>query len=675
MKNHSGTKRINFPLLLLAVLLILAGCSAPGTDQTGTYVNTNIDESEHHDIPVDPSSETDRTEESSPDGTADQSNTETSKADSEVITTEHESTNAQPEGTTENDSTSSSVPESDTSSITDHETTSETHSVTELQTDPDTQTMTETVNAPETETQPDHQDEKDYSSVIAGKNQFVIIYEPNGGSLGSVFNNKTSIKDSATGKICCTKKDDFFYQTVTDSYYLCPHSMGDKNYLKRSGYVLYGYNTKADGSGIYYGCGWNIPVALGEKIVLYAMWAKESDHSLFTFSNGTIKKYSGNEKVVVIPSSIDSINVTSVSSNAFSGKSMTTVIMPSCLTTLESESFNDCAKLQTVYQFDKISEMPNDTFNKCPNFSTLIINNAQNVKYTGTNKVGTYMMKFQRLLLNKDKPKIILISGSNAVYGVLTPIIEKALNNKYTVINYGTNYYVPSTIYIDIFSKFAQKGDKVVILPEEVPQQWGDNQSTSGYAQFFPAIEGCMEVISYLDIRNYSNMFSYIAKYNNTRADGTCSYESVFSEAVDQNGDFSYSRTTPVTKKWSNSNLYDWFGETTRSTLFTPYNVSNLNRSFDLCIEAGAEIYISYSVVDKSFVTDYSDQTLSAYENAARMNFVNEKKGRYIISSLSDYVWEHELFYNSMHHLLTDASRKRSEMLAADIKAQLNKEN
>lgn len=523
-------------------------------------------------------------------------------------------------------------------------------------------------------TEPPVEPVRDYSALNPNSNQFMIIYEPNGGKLGSVFNSKDSVSDGATHKIVVTKIEDYFYQTVTDSYYLCPHSMGDKGYLARDGYVLYGYNTKADGTGTYYGCGWNIPITKGEKIVLYAMWAKETPASDFKVSGSTITEYKGNDKIVVIPFSINNVAITEIAARAFVNKNVTTVIFHRGITKLNTFSFSNCNSLKEVYMYDKITTLPSDSFYSCPNFTTLYINNAQSVRYIGSGKEGSYHMKFQRLLLNKDKQKIMFVSGSNAVYGLLCPIIEKGLDNKYVVINYGTNYYVPSTIYIDLFSKFAKEGDIICILPEEVPQQWGDNVTTSGYAQFFPAVEGCMEVISYLDIRNYMNMLPFIAKYNGNRAGGSNSYESVSSEAVDHNGDFSYVRTEAKTGKWSNTALQDWFGSSYREKYFSEYNVSNLNRAFDECVKAGAKVYISFSVVDKDYVSDYSDANLKAYEDAVTASYITGHTGRYLISHVSDYIFEHSAFYNSMHHILTEPSKQRSELLLRDIKAQLAKE-
>lgn len=513
----------------------------------------------------------------------------------------------------------------------------------------------------------------DYSKLVPTADQMMIIYEPNGGQLGSAIRNKTSVSDSATKKIVVTNAGDYFYQTVNDSVYLCPHSMGDKNYLSRPGYVLYGYNTAPDGSGEYFGCGWNVPITKGERTVLFAMWAKESDASLFSFSGGKIVSYKGNEDTVVVPASINGNAVTEISARAFSGKDVRTVILPKSIVRLNAESFHNCQKLSAVYMFDLITSMPETTFAFCPNMTTLFINNANSIKYVGAQKEGMYHLKFQRLLLNRDQKKIVIVSGSNSVYGISSPIIESELGGEYTVINYGTNFYVPSALYIEAVSHFLKKDDILLITPEEVPQQWG-NTGTNGKNQFMPALEGCMELISYLDIRNYTVWLPVLASMNEKRSGGTQSYESQYGEAVDSYGEFSYERTTQAAK-FGNTSTDDWFGPKIRQNCFTAANIANLNRSFDLCTEKGAKVYISFSVCDKSSVTDTSAANLKAYEDAAAEAFVKGRSGRAVISHVSTYLFDHSCFYNSMHHLLSEPAKQRSLLLAADIKAQLEHES
>ena len=88
----------------------------------------------------------------------------------------------------------------------------------------------------------------------------------------------------------------------------------------------------SDGSGEYFGCGWNVPSELGGKSVLYAMWAKSADSSELTaVQNVSLKKYTGSGSDVAIPEGIKT-----VFSYAFSGCPVETVILPKTVTEVMS---------------------------------------------------------------------------------------------------------------------------------------------------------------------------------------------------------------------------------------------------------------------------------------------------------------------------------------------------
>ncbi len=529
-------------------------------------------------------------------------------------------------------------------------------------------------------------DPASYVSLNPAANQTVIIYDFNGGEAGSAFGKTGIVTDTATGKITLKKYNGYFAQIVTDSEYICPHSMGNQEFLKREGYVLYGYNTKPDGSGDYYGCGWNVPIQIGEKIVLYAQWAKESPDSDFKFDGTKLVAYRTNLSRVVVPE-----GTTEILEGAFKNKTdLEYVILPSSMTAIADGAFKNCKKLRAVYMYDKVTVMTGDSFEECDLLDSFKINNATGIKYMGTNKQSSYMQKLARLIVMKDKKKIVLIGGSNLCYGLDSAALKAALDGEYEIINFGTMYYSPAAFFVDLTSEFLIPGDIVVTCPEEEPWQWGQvwNNGKFNYGSYLMwYCEGCMEAFSYVDMRIYRDVLSDIAAANAQRADGAKSYESVNSESVNQYGDFDYVRTAQTARKktttgeggtkipsgWANTSYYDWYGADSRARYFTSDNVKNLNRAFDICKSRGALVFISFSPCDKMYVKDYSTATLEAYEQAAIDNFVTGHTGTYLISKVSDYVLEDKYFYNSMHHLLTEGAGIRTQQLIKDIKTQLEK--
>ena len=520
-----------------------------------------------------------------------------------------------------------------------------------------------------------------YKALEVKDNQFAIIYDLNGGNLGDNLAIGKSIADSATGKIRVTGYEGCFTQVVTDSHYICPHSMGDKGYLSREGFVLYGYNTEPDGTGEYFGCGWNVPVELGCKRVLYAMWAKASSQDDFKITGRTVvTSYSGNDKTVVIPEGISRIYTDSFKNNS----DIETLILPKTVKTIDQKAFNNCPNLKTVYMYDLITEMSVESFNRCNSFDRLYINNANNIKYLGGMKQGSYMCKFQRLKVMENQKKIVLIGGSNLCYGLDSAMLKDLLKNEFEIVNWGTMYYLPTAFFVDVTSQFMLDGDIVVMCPEEEPAQWGQIWSggTFNYASYlFYSVEGCMEVFSYVDMVKYRKLLPSIAKYNGERVGGPYSYESFYDpHSVNQYGDFDMQREQTRRKStdsngklsgWPNTGYLSWIGKARRDTFFTKDNVSNLNSAFDLCIERGARVFISFSVTDEYYFSDTTDATVRAYETAVISNYVTGHEGVSLISSFKTYLFDDSKFYNSMHHLLWDAAQERTRLLYKDISEAL----
>ncbi|WP_169727725.1 leucine-rich repeat protein [Acetobacterium malicum] len=81
----------------------------------------------------------------------------------------------------------------------------------------------------------------------------------------------------------------------------------------------------------------------------------------------TITKYNGSETNVVIPATINSIPVTEIGANAFSGNTrVTSVTIPATVTTLGEQAFAGCSKLSMVNLPAAITSIPSQAFENCP---------------------------------------------------------------------------------------------------------------------------------------------------------------------------------------------------------------------------------------------------------------------------------------------------------------------
>lgn len=480
-----------------------------------------------------------------------------------------------------------------------------------------------------------------------GEGARVIVYDTNGGHVTGSSESTIYIED-------------------TDKNYICPNTLPDVGYMEREGYVLYSYNTKADGSGESYGLGWNVPIPESGVLKLYAQWMEATPETDFSFKvSGTsvsITKYNGNDTVVVIPETINGKKVTSIGANAFSYKKLETLVLSKNLSTVAENAFTKCTSLKTLYISDMITSMSDNSFNGCTELSKLYVNAVTAPRYTNTRN-GTYQIKFERLM-TAESPKLVIVAGSSSAYGIDSARLENAIGNQYNVVNYGTNQGTPACFYIEFVSHFISDGDILLHAPEPHKYQWGYNEINTTTWQIF---EAAYNAFSYVDIRNYIKVFSSFASFNKTRVKMTeRKYEDYTSETVNQYGDY-----IKYKKNQSASYGSDSVSNRLNTDYFTESNIAALNRSYDMITAAGGKVYISFSPINQNSLSSASKNK----SNQAK--YMDKVKNNYhgtVISTVGDYIMAGQYFYNSVLHLSTEGSHIRTDKLAEDILAQLEKE-
>lgn len=479
---------------------------------------------------------------------------------------------------------------------------------------------------------------------------FLLIYHANGGTV--------------TGSDM-----DTLYSQSSAEYYLCPNTLQLKDFFERDGYVLLGYNTEADGSGRYYGCGWNVDTGDDLTEDLYCIWVKESPAEDFEYevSKNTIRitGYNGSDEFVVIPEYIDGMPVARISKNALANCTFKSIYLTKNVEGFLGNSFKDCKNLESVYMTDMITAGDDTAFTGCDNFKTLYINGVLDPTFSYS-EMGICSVKFERLLTaDPNQKKLTVISGSSSLYGLSTPQLEEALDYEYNVINYGIHANTPCTFFMELVAAFTNPGDIVVNAPEPMSEQWGSNDFNMTFWQIYECAFGA---ISYVDISHFDKVFSSFSSFNNSRQKmqwgKTYDY---YDPNYSNDGDLILNRPNYgedyVT--WVNGILD--FSRNCHNT----ENVSNFNREVALLREKGAECLLSYCPININALTENSktkDYQKKYQESAAK------KYDSIIISDLTNYIMSGKHFYNTDMHPNTEGTKIRTAQLAADIKAYLNSE-
>ena len=92
-----------------------------------------------------------------------------------------------------------------------------------------------------------------------------------------------------------------------------------------------------------------------------------TDESYFTINNnGGITKYTGTETNVVIPSTINGINVTRIEANAFKNNtSITSVVIPKGVTSIGTSAFDSCKSLASIKIPENVTSIGTSAFSSC----------------------------------------------------------------------------------------------------------------------------------------------------------------------------------------------------------------------------------------------------------------------------------------------------------------------
>ena len=110
-----------------------------------------------------------------------------------------------------------------------------------------------------------------------------------------------------------------------------------------------------------------------------AIVVAQNEISDFTYKvlNGTfceITGYTGTTSEVVIPGEIEGYIVQKISTNVFKeNKTITSVIFPNTIESIEESLFSGCTSLENVQFYEGLTKIPNRTFEGCTALETIVM--------------------------------------------------------------------------------------------------------------------------------------------------------------------------------------------------------------------------------------------------------------------------------------------------------------
>lgn len=182
----------------------------------------------------------------------------------------------------------------------------------------------------------------------------------------------------------------------------------------------------------------------------------------FNLTTGTITKYNGTDTVVVIPSKINGVTVTTIGTDAFLGLNITSVTIPDSVTEIGSNAFADCTNLTSVnYAGDwsnltiqsgnpAVQDAANEQlfdFKFTPDNTAVIV-----TRYNGTAADVTIPSRY------KDKPVTMIDHAAffnSAVTSVTIPdSVTSIPDDAFAFCSQLTNISIPNSVTFIGFSAF-----------------------------------------------------------------------------------------------------------------------------------------------------------------------------------------------------------------------------
>ncbi len=450
-----------------------------------------------------------------------------------------------------------------------------------------------------------------------------------------------------------------------EKYHIYENCLPANDTFVREGYQLIEYNTEPDGSGQGYSLGSKIidDYDPNEPIVLYCIWAKESDVSLFTWEESanfiTITGYSGDEDTVVIPEKINGKNVTAVRAGAFVDKNFSTMVLPKTLLQAESGAFGCTSNFSTLYMFDNITNFKNNAFTDMSGLKNLRLNAAHKPGFTNSVE-GCFGEKWERMV-SSEKPVIVVMSGSSSLYGLNGAMLQSMVGEDYTVVNYGTNAGVSSVFYLEMISHFLDEDDIVIHAPEIGGSTMG---ATNVTWRLFRGTEYYFNVWRYVDMTRYTEFFSQLSEFNSYRQGSSLDY-TVRAHSMNIYGDIDNT---------SAENFADYHAGSTihlNPGTINGKNQENLNWVYQLLLDRGVTVYMScapcnYNAIPAQYRTDAA---MDAYMAGIQDSVIIP-----VISHIKNYILPGEKMYNSDYHPNAYGRDDRTKQLYADLAAQMEKD-
>ena len=273
-----------------------------------------------------------------------------------------------------------------------------------------------------------------------------------------------------------------------------------------------------------------------------------------------------------------------------------------------------------------------------------------------------------RRLKDTDGPKIVVVGGSNVAFGLDSALLEELLAEKgfdYTVCSFGLYAAVGASTMLDLSLNTLNESDIVILAFEPS----SETMSTYfGATAFWKCAENAPELLLAVSRDKqaalFGNYISYLQERYSIFVSGILPQaESVYAKAsFNERCDLIYHRAGNTMALG-----YDTSAPVDLASLTVAEDFARQVNSYcRTAAEAGARVCLSFSPMNRTALTDHSQEAVNSYFQLCNSTFVCP-----VISDPNSYILDSGWFYDSNFHLNSAGTVVRTCTLAEDILAYL----
>ena len=376
----------------------------------------------------------------------------------------------------------------------------------------------------------------------------------------------------------------------------------------RPGYTLLGWSSSPSGESC------TLPGSrtdYAEKMELYAVWTRWTPGEMFTYTDsgdGVVltgladtsrEDAAGPAEALVIPGEINGKPVYGIAKDAFANLSCQSVILPMGLHNVENGAFRD-SDITDVYLFDDLRTISGHAFDGCGSFKTLHIGAATAPVYSG-NYFDTFADKYDRLLMMRDEPKLVIFSGSSARFGYDSAKIEEAVGMR--VVNMGVFAYSNALPELMLIRECMNEDDILLVSPEFDAAQSQFCVGTQMEYQMFAMCEADYEILAAIDLAEVTGTVAALDTFLTTRRGMRVGSYDVNAADFDEDG---HAVTTPSYNEFGDYILYRPNAESeepvyglgvsyTKEALPKSQFIDPFNKVMETFLNRNVKVYFTYS--------------------------------------------------------------------------------